>query len=208
MRRERSGPGLTEHLLQVEILLGHVRQAPHLILQHRTRHRKTSRHKTRGIAGSTPLRHVLRPQSTRGLCWVSQGWPNTTGARGEWVTRNVMVSEWLPEVTRVMGTVERLIPGSDCPLRALTEILWRRGTKGMWRSWARDMSKRLPSAPESSSAVPHVARPPIATSPGGGWWMRLCWEIPHPTVASDLLSGLVFYGALHQEMASRATVQT
>ncbi len=36
--------------------------------------------------------------------------------------------------------------------------------------------------------------------------MRLCWEIPHPTVASDLLSGLVFYGALHQEMASRATV--
>ncbi len=55
MRRERSGPGLTEHLLQVEILLGHVRQAPHLILQHRTRNRKPSRHKTRGIAGSTPL---------------------------------------------------------------------------------------------------------------------------------------------------------
>ncbi len=34
-----------------------------------------------------------------------------------------MVSEWLPEVTTVMGTVERLIWGSDCPLRALTEIL-------------------------------------------------------------------------------------
>ncbi len=56
MRRERSGPGLTEHFLQVEILLGHVWQAPHLILQQRTRNRKTSRHKTRGITGFTPLR--------------------------------------------------------------------------------------------------------------------------------------------------------
>ncbi len=97
---------------------------------------------------------VLRPQSTRGLCCVSQGWPNTTGASGELVTRKVIVSEWLPEVMRVMGTVERLISGSDCPLRALTEILWRSETIGMWRSCAREMSNRLPSAPESNSAVP------------------------------------------------------
>ncbi len=37
--------------------------------------------------------------------------------------------------------------------------------------------------------------------------MRLCLETPHPTVASDLLSGLIFYGATHQEMASRAAPQ-
>ncbi len=94
MRRERSGPGLTEHLLQVEILLGHVRQVPHLLLQHRITHRKTSRHKTRGITGSTPLQHgVTTPIHPRiVLCEPGvtqhhrgQGWVGDEERYGLWV---------------------------------------------------------------------------------------------------------------------------
>ncbi len=85
MRRKRSSPGLTEHLLQVKVLLGHVWQIHRLILQRNTRHRVTSRHKTRRITLVTPCRDgILAPidsgvvpgepgmaQHHRGHRWVS-----------------------------------------------------------------------------------------------------------------------------------------
>ncbi len=56
MWRKRSSPGFTEHFPQVEVLLGHVWQIHRLILQWNTRHRGTSRHKTRRITFLTPSR--------------------------------------------------------------------------------------------------------------------------------------------------------
>ncbi len=194
MRRERSGPGLTEHLLQVEILLGHVRQVPHLLLQHRITHRKTSRHKTRGIAGSTPLRHgvttPIHPRIVLSEPGVTQhhrgqGWVGDEERDGLWVVA------WGDEGDGYRGETDR---GSDCPLRALTEILWRRGTKGMWRSWAREMSSRLPSAPESSSAVPSCRSAAHCNLTGGGGGWGLLRDTPpdsslRPTVGPGLLRG-------------------
>ncbi len=91
-------------------------------------------------------------QSILGLWLMSQGWPRTTGARGESMIKKEIVSVWLPDVIRVTGPVVKEMVGSSWPLRAWTEILRVSGLMGIWSLCANVLSRKLPSAPESSSA--------------------------------------------------------
>ncbi len=50
------------------------------------------------------------------------------GARGDSVRRSVSSFVWFPEVMRAIGPVVCVIPRRLCPLSALTEILWQKGT--------------------------------------------------------------------------------
>ncbi len=209
MRRKRSSPGLTEHLLQVEVLLGHVWQIHRLILQRNTRHRVTSRHKTRRITLVAPCRDgILAPidsgvvpgepgmaQHHRGHRWVSNKKLHSLrmiARRDEcnWYGGVSDVGKWL---------------SIECTDRDLVAE-W-----DGWESWAG--GQRLgpwdsPLLPNPATPNRHVFRLPIAVLPGGEWCLRIGPVILHPTVTSCLLPGLRFYWAPVQEVPRRTTVQT
>ena len=91
-------------------------------------------------------------QSIRGLCNWSQGWPRTMGVCGELMTWRVMVSEWLPDSSRVRGAVQRSTRAKGMPLSALASSGWVSGLVRMPICRTRVESMKLSSAPESIRA--------------------------------------------------------
>ncbi len=96
-----------------------------------------------------------------GLWSLSQGCPRTTGARGESISIKWISSWWLPEVVRLTVPVEWVTEGNAWPPRALTEMGWMSGITGTISWWASVISRKFPSAPESSRAK------------------QLWWEVAH-----------------------------
>ncbi len=145
------------------------------------------------------------PQSTFGLWRTSQGWPRTTRASGDSVSRSVSLSVWFSwsdEGDRASSVIQ----GRVCPLSALTEILWVRGTMGICRCWAKLMSIKLPSAPESKRAWQLWTLAAHCSLTGGELWMRISPGTIHPTVTSALLSGLAFYRTVSQEVTRSTAI--
>ncbi len=91
-------------------------------------------------------------QSTWGLCCTNHGCPRTTGAPGESRRYSSITSWWLPETTKLTEGVEWVIEERRRPLREWTEMGEGRGMAGMPHCAAIEISKKLPSAPESISA--------------------------------------------------------
>ncbi len=209
MWRKRSSPGLTEHLLQVEILLRHVWKIHRLILQRHTRHRRTSRHKTRRITPLTPLGNRILTPVDSGVVPSKPG--VTQYHRGQrWVNDKKCSSLRVVarcdegERCRGMGDVRKWL-SIECTDRNLV-VERGGGDLELVNECCGLKNSPPPQNPATQSRRSYL--PPIAVLPGGEWHWRIGLRLPHPTITSVLLPGLPFYRTLHPEVSRRATVHT